>query len=286
VLFFSFVIRKDASSLIHYLFGSMDTDGGGWTICFTTNWQARFSTEWSALAPYGLNGYRTDCTKLAFQEVVAINHDAGQVAWFKQKDLNPKTIVMAQTNYNVPGATYALWTGFGVATSSLDYQFLLCDSPSNVLNPGLFFSGYTVDAGSGCTKLCGSWCNDLSSLYFRISAGSNGNSYLGVPFGENGHRSVGSRLVSYGIRQPIKFACETFFEGGGWALVRRVKQGATWHPATDTLHGTDVYGSPDIPTADTTFSVPFWYLLSPNTEFLFATGLNCAAIHSSALILF
>ena len=34
--------------------------------------------------------------------------------------------------------------------------------------------------------------------------------------------------------------CMDDFYGGGWALVRRVQQGNTWHPATDDLNGTDV----------------------------------------------
>ena len=30
-----------------------------------------------------------------------------------------------------------------------------------------------------------------------------------------------------------------------WKLVRHVPQGGTWHPATDKMMGTDVYGNPD-----------------------------------------
>ena len=30
-----------------------------------------------------------------------------------------------------------------------------------------------------------------------------------------------------------------------WKLVRHVPQGGTWHPATDKMEGTDVYGNPD-----------------------------------------
>lgn len=46
--------------------------------------------------------------------------------------------------------------------------------------------------------------------------------------------------------------------GTGWKLVRRVKKGDSWHPATDHLRGTHVYGSfQDNPTADATFSRQF-----------------------------
>jgi hypothetical protein len=54
----------------------------------------------------------------------------------------------------------------------------------------------------------------------------------------------------------------------GWKLVRRVKAGTQWHPATDRLQGTDVYGTPSSATADETFSVEFGEF----DQFLFATG--------------
>ncbi len=72
----------------------------------------------------------------------------------------------------------------------------------------------------------------------------------------------------------FKYECENYFVEGGWALVRRVKQGSTWHPSTDSLAGTHVYGSYSPSTADVTFSVPFRDLLvTDNTEVLFATGM-------------
>ncbi len=71
--------------------------------------------------------------------------------------------------------------------------------------------------------------------------------------------------------------CDNDFEGGGWWLVRRVKQGTTWHPATDDLRGTDVYGldgygtsSWDVSTA--TFSLEFASMISSETLFLIANG--------------
>ena len=50
--------------------------------------------------------------------------------------------------------------------------------------------------------------------------------------------------------------------------MRRVKAGTQWHPATDRLQGTDVYGTPSSATADETFSVEFGEF----DQFLFATG--------------
>jgi len=59
--------------------------------------------------------------------------------------------------------------------------------------------------------------------------------------------------------------------GGHWTLVRRVKAGNNWHPSTDQLMGTDVYGSfINDPTADATFSIAFD--INQVSEFLFATG--------------
>jgi len=59
--------------------------------------------------------------------------------------------------------------------------------------------------------------------------------------------------------------------GGGWTLVRRVKAGNTWHPATDQLMGTHVYGTyVNNPTAHATFSIAFD--INHVDEFLFATG--------------
>ncbi len=69
------------------------------------------------------------------------------------------------------------------------------------------------------------------------------------------------------------FFCESSFQGGSWALVRRVKQGSSWHPATDNLAGTHTaYGTYGSPTDETTFNVVFSSMVTSNTEFLFMTG--------------
>ncbi len=72
-----------------------------------------------------------------------------------------------------------------------------------------------------------------------------------------------------------QYVCEDNFEGGGWALVRRVRQGTTWHPATDNLRGTDVYGTASTSTSDSTFSLPFASLItSSETLILLANGMD------------
>jgi hypothetical protein len=76
------------------------------------------------------------------------------------------------------------------------------------------------------------------------------------------------------------YTCENGFQGGGWVLVRRVKQGSTtWHPTTDNLAGTQaaygVYGN-DI--SDATFGIPYSPWVTANTEFLFATGMILSGV--------
>ncbi len=72
-----------------------------------------------------------------------------------------------------------------------------------------------------------------------------------------------------------QFFCENNFEGGGWALVRRVRQGTTWHPATDNLQGTDTYGTSGNSSSNSTFSLHFASLItSSETLFLLANGMG------------
>ena len=68
------------------------------------------------------------------------------------------------------------------------------------------------------------------------------------------------------------YVCENTLDGGGWLLVRRVKQGTTWHPATDNLYGNDVYGTYGNATSDASFSIAFAKWVQQTTEFLFITG--------------
>ena len=59
--------------------------------------------------------------------------------------------------------------------------------------------------------------------------------------------------------------------GGGWQLVRHVPAGNSWHPATDGLAGTSVYGTYQTSlTTSGAFSIPFSF--GSVNEFLFATG--------------
>jgi hypothetical protein len=72
----------------------------------------------------------------------------------------------------------------------------------------------------------------------------------------------------------MKFYCENKLDGGGWALVRRVRQGGVWHPATDNLGGAQpAYGNYGGPTFNETFGRPYFSWITTTTEFLFTTGI-------------
>ncbi len=67
--------------------------------------------------------------------------------------------------------------------------------------------------------------------------------------------------------------CNNNFESGGWALVRRVKKGSSWHPATDNLRGMAFYGIRNSKmTEGSVFSIPYANILWDGTEMLFTFG--------------
>lgn len=67
--------------------------------------------------------------------------------------------------------------------------------------------------------------------------------------------------------------CHDEIDNGGWKLVRRIMSGSYWHPATDSLTGTDEYGTfVENSTIDATFSRTFDDEIDNSTQFLFAAG--------------
>jgi hypothetical protein len=71
----------------------------------------------------------------------------------------------------------------------------------------------------------------------------------------------------------LALTCNNDFEGGGWALVRRVKKGSTWFAASDNLRGTAVYGLQNSRVNDNSaFSIPYSTNVWAGTEFLFMIG--------------
>jgi len=169
----------------------MTTDGGGWTMCLTErDNMPHISSEYTYRGTFGTPGYRTDCRNIPFSEILYINHDNGQKAWFTRQ--SPGNIVISSLGYCTNGSATGLWTAHGVASTSYNYQLNICDCNMYV---GLMMSGYT----SNCWKDCNSWCSDTGSPYFRWD-GSSSSDYNGVAFNENGHRNVSSKTMSAGIR--------------------------------------------------------------------------------------
>ena len=50
----------------------MTSNGGGWTMCYTTDEYAKPKTEvtYNAKLPYGTDGYRTDCNNISVSSSV------------------------------------------------------------------------------------------------------------------------------------------------------------------------------------------------------------------------
>ncbi|KAJ7370218.1 hypothetical protein OS493_033563 [Desmophyllum pertusum] len=123
-----------------------------------------------------------------FTEIIFIDHQTGNKAYFKRQTNQPLT---AASNYGNGAGTYGLWDGLGVADKAYSYQLLICDDS---LYTGFFVSGYT----GNCYKGCNNWCYDTASPYFRTV--STKASHKGVAFNTNGHISVSNRLISVGLR--------------------------------------------------------------------------------------
>lgn len=123
-----------------------------------------------------------------FTEIIFIDHQTGNRAYFKRQTLAPIT---AAGNYGKSGDSYGSWGGVGV-DNSFSYQLLICDDP--------FFTGFFISGYNDCYKVCNSWCLDQVSPYFRTA--SSDSNYEGVAFNTNGHHPnlVNNRLISVGLR--------------------------------------------------------------------------------------
>ena len=172
----------------------METDGGGWTMCYTTNRHHHLDNRGVA-GSYGQNGYRTNCREVRFHEVMYVNHATDQKAMFRRN--NGQDTSVEAVGFNSRGSDLGLWTGRGDARRDWSYQLLSCDR--TWMQVGLFMSGYT-----NCWKQCGSWCGDRATDYYRTNGEGNGvrdsGNYRGVSFRENGHRVVADKMMSVGIR--------------------------------------------------------------------------------------
>lgn len=168
----------------------LTTAGGGWTMCYTDTTEVHIASEitYDAARPYGQDGYRTDCSAIPFRDLVYVNHDGDEHAWFR-RDLDADTTI-EQLGYDSYGAELGTFTGHGATDEAVPYQAMVCDEQS--WHPGIMVSG----AGT-CWKRCGNWCNDSASLYYRM----RGYSYVGVAFDQPGHRDDLDKRMSVGLRR-------------------------------------------------------------------------------------
>ena len=119
--------------------------------CHSDCIQVRISTDLFSSTAYGVNGYRSDCRYSAFTDIITINHDTKQAAWFTRNNGVATTPFIATTGswYTNTGLLFGFFTGFGVAASS-QYQLLVCDI-------GGYYSGFFM-SGMG----------QISQSIFRI----------------------------------------------------------------------------------------------------------------------
>jgi hypothetical protein len=60
----------------------MDSFGGGWLMCYTTNLHVHVSREVSSTVAYGSNGYRSDCRNFPFNHVMSVSRTVFVNAFF------------------------------------------------------------------------------------------------------------------------------------------------------------------------------------------------------------
>eukprot|EP00050_Salpingoeca_kvevrii_P021858 m.116695 g.116695 ORF g.116695 m.116695 type:complete len:753 (+) comp9508_c1_seq1:1232-3490(+) len=191
-----YYIRPDGVSNAFLAHCDMTTNGGGWTMCYTSNHVVHLASDIDYILPFPVNGYHTDCRDVTFNQVLYINEDNGQKEWFLQRQ---GTVFKASsTDYFTTGSAFGLWDPQGgVASTSYAYQMGICDHGES-LAPGIWMSGYT----NSCWKQCHSWCGDTTSPYFRLD--SELDCYNGVAFNINGHQGCETDLpatrMSVGVR--------------------------------------------------------------------------------------
>ncbi|EDO47183.1 predicted protein [Nematostella vectensis] len=170
----------------------MTSEGGGWTMCYTSDDKAdpRREVTYDPAHPYGMDGYRTNCNPLEFNEIVFTN--GADHAWFKRQGDLALKVKSSYTNDTDYADANGLWEGNGVASTSYLYQLLLCD---DTFLKGFFVSGFIENT----YKRCNNWSGDRSSNYYRLAAAKT--SFAGVAFNENGHIALPNKLMSVGLRK-------------------------------------------------------------------------------------
>ena len=220
----------------------MTTDGGGWTMCYTTAGQVRITSEttYDPTKPYGSDGYRSDCRDIPFNNVLYVNHSDGDAkAWFGRD--GGATLVLANgIGYSSVGNAAGLFWGFGTPVTTSGGQRFQLNSCDNVwMQVGLMVSGFHNNVNANCWKQCGNWCGDTSSQYFRADGDftPDTNTYHGVAFAQNGHTNVSTKTMSVGVRASTRSLCTTANEGSNATITC---------PAGTTIQTIDYasYGTP------------------------------------------
>lgn len=107
---------------------------------------------YNASTPYGTDGYRSDCYNYPFNEVLYINHETNEKAWFVYPGA-PKAAfrfmvgpAVAAADAQIAGSSRRLialpanWEGRSAAGGvSYKYQLNICDAGSDAI--GMFMSG-------------------------------------------------------------------------------------------------------------------------------------------------
>ena len=121
-----------------------------------------------------------------FTEIIFMDHETGEKAYFKRQLNQPIT---AAGNYGNSASTFGLWDNM-VVVDGFSYQLLICGDS--------FYSGFLVSGFVNCYKECGVWCGDSATPYFRTAA--RRSDLTGVAFNVNGHAPRSNKLVSVGLR--------------------------------------------------------------------------------------
>ncbi|GAB5389957.1 MAG: hypothetical protein Alpg2KO_29250 [Alphaproteobacteria bacterium] len=192
----------------------MTTDGGGWTMYYTTNSTFSLIDATTNSTSFGTNGYSRDLRDLAFTDILYVRHSDNAKDWFTNsvsltvEGMDTPSVGVCTTS-STPAGPYicgtglgGTWTGGGGANTGYTYQLTVGD---NVwMQVGLMISGYNAGGTSNCFKQPNNWCGDTSSNYYRVYGEGNGvmdiGGFGGVAFRENGHTNVTSKLMSVGIR--------------------------------------------------------------------------------------
>lgn len=172
----------------------MTTDGGGWTMWYTTSSTYNLAISPTNTIPYGTNGYSRDLRDLPFREVLYVRHADGARDWFTRDsggDIIVRPLISGSGVISVRADAFGTWTGHGGANTAYKYQLTI---GANTYMPiALMISGYT----GSCWKAPDNWCVDTATNYYRVYGSP---SYGGTAFRENGHRGLGNTLISVGVR--------------------------------------------------------------------------------------